>query len=177
MSGSPLPLFKGRLGGVSLAIGTVTVKLELVVDDGETQFLGGLRLKLLYLLILELGYLRALDADDMVVMAVVRKVFVAGLPVSELSGERKAGFGQELHRAVDRRVSDVLMLLLYLSEEFFEAYVGIGLKKGLGDKITLSRGLKPLGLKIRLENQHLTVDSHIHPHNDAAFRRIAVPIK
>src|SRR3989304_4551561 len=104
-----------------------------MVYHGKSKLFGRLYLQLLYLRVLELGYLRALDADDVVVVAVFREVLVPGLAVPELPRYRKAA----------------------LAEELVEAYVGVGLEEGLGDEIPLRCRLETFGVDKGFQDGHL----------------------
>lgn len=115
---------------------------------------------------IEFDSLAAFGADQMIVMRMLVIVLVARAPVAETHFTREARIGKQFERAIDGRLSDVRVFLLYEPVEIFARQMLFGAQENVEYKIALRSAFESGALDVAMKNfllfSHKTSFTHLH---------------
>ena len=132
------------------AVGAESVEFHLVMGQQHAQLLRDCLLHQFQFVVLELDYLAAAFADEMVVMMLAGD-FIARLTLVEMTFGEQVAFLQQLERAVNRRIADVRIDLLDLGVEFFRTDMPPQLEEYARDIVALAGRFQPALAQPRME--------------------------
>src|SRR5262245_59098622 len=134
------------------------VELVAMADDVEAEAPRDAFLLALDLFVVELQHEAALDTDQMIVVRGVAGGLVHRVALAEVALGREPALGEQLQRAIHRRVADARIGLACEREQGLDAEVSAGREELLGDDVALARRLEPLLGEIGVELAHQALD-------------------